>query len=74
MKILFSWLKDYVQTDLPAQKAAELLSDAGFPCEGIEYQRPHVFLGYGSVEIDQYQGALEIIHVCLLESWVRIES
>ncbi len=37
MKILLSWLNDYVQTGLSAGEIAELLSDAGFPNEGIEY-------------------------------------
>jgi phenylalanyl-tRNA synthetase beta chain len=36
MKILLSWLKDYVETGLPAEKVAAILSDVGLPCEGIE--------------------------------------
>jgi phenylalanyl-tRNA synthetase beta chain len=36
MKILLSWLRDYVETGLPAEKIAEILSDLGLPCEGIE--------------------------------------
>ncbi|MGD2094377.1 MAG: phenylalanine--tRNA ligase subunit beta [Phycisphaerales bacterium] len=37
MKILLNWLKDYIDTELPADQIAEILSDLGFPCEGIEY-------------------------------------
>jgi len=37
MKILLSWLRDYVETGLSADRIAEILSDLGFPCEGIEY-------------------------------------
>jgi phenylalanyl-tRNA synthetase beta chain len=36
MKILLSWLRDYVETDLSAEKVAQILSDVGLPCEGIE--------------------------------------
>jgi len=36
MKILLSWLRDYVETDLSAEKVAAVLSDVGLPCEGIE--------------------------------------
>ena len=36
MKILLSWLNDYVETGLPAEKIAEILSDLGLPCEGIK--------------------------------------
>jgi phenylalanyl-tRNA synthetase beta chain len=36
MKILLSWLRDYVETGLPAEKVAAVLSDLGLPCEGIE--------------------------------------
>jgi phenylalanyl-tRNA synthetase beta chain len=38
MKILLSWLSDYVETGkLSAEQIAEILSDVGLPCEGIEY-------------------------------------
>ncbi len=35
MKVLLSWLNDYVETGLSAEKVAETLSDLGLPCEGI---------------------------------------
>ena len=37
MKISINWLKDYVETDLGAEQIADILSDLGFPCEGMEY-------------------------------------
>ena len=37
MKVLLSWLSDYIETDLSAEEIAEILSDIGFPNEGIEY-------------------------------------
>jgi phenylalanyl-tRNA synthetase beta chain len=36
MKILLSWLSDYIETCLPAEKIAQVLSDLGLPCEGIK--------------------------------------
>jgi len=36
MKILLSWLNDYVETGLSAEKIVQVLSDLGLPCEGIE--------------------------------------
>jgi len=36
MKILLSWLNDYIEIGLPAGQIAEILSDLGLPCEGIE--------------------------------------
>jgi phenylalanyl-tRNA synthetase beta chain len=36
MKVLLSWLKDYVDIELAAQEVAEILSNRGFPYEGIE--------------------------------------
>ncbi|MHC4266020.1 MAG: phenylalanine--tRNA ligase subunit beta [Planctomycetota bacterium] len=35
MKILLSWLNDYIETGLKAEQIAEILSNLGFPCEGI---------------------------------------
>ena len=37
MKISLNWLRDYVETDLTAEQIAEILSDLGLPCEGIEH-------------------------------------
>ncbi len=37
MKISLNWLNDYVQTGLPAEQIAEILSNLGLPCEGIEH-------------------------------------
>ena len=37
MKILLSWLNDYIETGLSAEQIAQVLSDLGFGCEGIEY-------------------------------------
>jgi phenylalanyl-tRNA synthetase beta chain len=37
MKISLNWLRDYVDADRSAEQVVELLSDVGFPCEGIEY-------------------------------------
>jgi phenylalanyl-tRNA synthetase beta chain len=37
MKISLNWLRDYVETDLKAEEIAEILSDLGLPCEGIEH-------------------------------------
>jgi len=36
MKISLNWLSDYIETGLGADQIAEILSDLGFPCEGIE--------------------------------------
>ncbi|MHC4211919.1 MAG: phenylalanine--tRNA ligase subunit beta [Planctomycetota bacterium] len=36
MKISLNWLKDYIEVDKSVEQIAELLSDLGFPCEGIE--------------------------------------
>ncbi len=38
MKISLNWLNDYVDTgDLKAEQIAEMLSNLGLPCEGIEH-------------------------------------
>jgi phenylalanyl-tRNA synthetase beta chain len=36
MKISLNWLNDYVEVDKPAEEVSEILSDLGFPTEGIE--------------------------------------
>ena len=36
MKISLDWLSDYVEIDKSAQEVAEILSNVGFPTEGIE--------------------------------------
>jgi phenylalanyl-tRNA synthetase beta chain len=37
MKISLNWLKEYVQIDCPVEELAEMLSNLGFPNDGIEY-------------------------------------
>ncbi|MGD0078847.1 MAG: phenylalanine--tRNA ligase subunit beta [Sedimentisphaerales bacterium] len=37
MKVLLSWFRDYIEIDKSAQEIAEILSNLGLPCEGIEY-------------------------------------
>jgi len=37
MKISLDWLSDYMQIDRPAEEIAEILSNLGFPTEGIEH-------------------------------------
>ena len=37
MKISLNWLKDYIEVENSAEQVAEILSDVGFPCEGIEH-------------------------------------
>lgn len=37
MKISLDWLNDYVETGLGAEQIAQILSDRGFPTEGIEH-------------------------------------
>jgi len=37
MKISLNWLSDYIEIERSVEEIAEILSDLGFPCEGIEY-------------------------------------
>jgi phenylalanyl-tRNA synthetase beta chain len=37
MKISLNWLSDYIETGLPVDQIAEILSDLGFPTEGIDH-------------------------------------
>jgi len=37
MKISLNWLSDYIDTGLSTEEIAEILSDLGLPCEGIEH-------------------------------------
>ncbi|MHC4425305.1 MAG: phenylalanine--tRNA ligase subunit beta [Planctomycetota bacterium] len=36
MKISLNWLSDYIEINDAAEQIADILSDLGFPCEGIE--------------------------------------
>ncbi len=36
MKISLNWLSDYIKIEHSANQIAEILSDLGLPCEGIE--------------------------------------
>jgi len=37
MKISLNWLSDYIETGLPSDQIADVLSDLGLPCEGVEH-------------------------------------
>ncbi|MHC4624255.1 MAG: phenylalanine--tRNA ligase subunit beta [Planctomycetota bacterium] len=37
MKVSLNWLKDYVEVEHSAEQVAQILSDLGLGCEGIEY-------------------------------------
>ena len=36
MKISYNWLKTYIDTDLSAERMAEILTDTGLEVEGLE--------------------------------------
>jgi len=53
MKISLNWLAEYVETELEAEPLAEILSDLGFPCEGIEHLDDDVVI---DVEVTSNRG------------------
>lgn len=53
MKISLDWLNDYIETGLNAEAIAEILSDLGFPCEGIDHVEGDVVL---DVEVTSNRG------------------
>jgi len=53
MKISLEWLNDYIEMGLAAEAIAEILSDLGFPCEGIEQVGDDVVL---DVEVTSNRG------------------
>ncbi|MHC4725932.1 MAG: phenylalanine--tRNA ligase subunit beta [Planctomycetota bacterium] len=53
MKVSLNWLSDYIETGLSADRIAEILSDLGFPCEGIEHLDDDVVI---DVEITSNRG------------------
>lgn len=53
MKISLNWLSDYIETGFDADQIAEVLSDLGFPCEGIEHLDDDVVI---DVEITSNRG------------------
>ena len=53
MKISLKWLTEYIETGLAADEIAEVLSDLGLPCEGIEYLGDDVVI---NVEVTSNRG------------------
>jgi phenylalanyl-tRNA synthetase beta chain len=53
MKISLDWLKEYIDTGLTGEQIAAILSDLGFPCEGIERLADDVVL---DVEVTSNRG------------------
>ena len=53
MKISLEWLSDYVEIDRGAEEIAEILSDVGFPTEGIEHVGDDVVI---NVEVTSNRG------------------
>ena len=73
MKVLYSWLKEYVDIDISHKELETKLFSAGFEVEGIEY------LGEGIEKVvvgqitsmEHYEGThLQICHVnCKTSGW-----
>ncbi len=53
MKISLDWLRDYIDIDLKAEEMAEILSNLGLPCEGIEHVADDVVI---DVEVTSNRG------------------
>jgi len=53
MKVSINWLRDYVDIDVSAEQVAEILSDLGMPCEGIEHTQDDVII---DVEVTSNRG------------------
>ncbi len=53
MKISLNWLSDYVEFERDADTIADILSDRGFPCEGIEVVADDIVL---DVEVTSNRG------------------
>ena len=53
MKISLNWLRDYIDIDLKAEQIAEILSNLGLPCEGIEHLDDDVVI---DVEVTSNRG------------------
>ncbi|MCU0915624.1 MAG: phenylalanine--tRNA ligase subunit beta [Planctomycetes bacterium] len=53
MKISLDWLSDYIDTGLPAEQIAAILSNLGLPCEGIEHRADDVVI---DVEVTSNRG------------------
>ena len=66
MKVLYSWLKDYVDTDIEPKELETKLFSAGFEVEGIEYLGENldkVVVGQ-ITSMEHYEGThLQICHV-----------
>ncbi len=53
MKISLDWLRDYIDIDLKAEEIAEILSNLGLSCEGIEHLEDDVVI---DVEVTSNRG------------------